>query len=351
MLQKDLLKISGRCRMTGDVLYLGYSASYVEVSFSGRTLEADIFSDGYPDEEHLRAYIAVFVDGEKIPSKRLECKKGKHTYLLYEDAFKKEQVTVRIMKYSEAAFASVGIEDIRTDGCFFKTGQESKPVIEFIGDSITCGYGVDAEHELIPFHTKEENPWEAYACRTAEKLGMEFELVSWSGNGIISHYVDPDVDEPRLERFLMPGLYDYTDRELDERLGFEETEIWNPSRKPEVIVINLGTNDCSYTREIPERNARFQEEYRKFVKHVRSKNPDALIVLLFGIMDTRLNGEIQNAAEMLQAEGDTRLYVLKAPLQLDEDGRGADFHPSKVTHEKVAELLSSFLMEKRSTER
>lgn len=221
-------------------------------------------------------------------------------------------------------------------------------MIEFIGDSITCGYGVDAANELVTFHTKDENPWEAYACKTAEKCDMDFSLISWSGNGIISHYIDPEVNERRLERFLMPGLYDYTDRELDERFGKKEFRSWEPEQKPDVVVINLGTNDCSYTREIPERSAFFQEEYKKFLKHVREKNQDAMMVALYGIMDERLNSEIESSVKELREEGDRHIFALHAPLQNAEiDGMGADYHPSRSTHEKVANLLADFIMEKK----
>lgn len=340
MLQKELLRISGRHSFIDDVLYLGYSASFVEFLLEGKKLEAVITSDCIPDEEHLRGRIAVFYDNEDKPAKRIELKKGSHTYTIYESR-ETASVKIRIMKYSEAAFASVGIEDLIVEGNLIALPKEHKKKIEFIGDSITCGYGIEAENELITFHTKDENPWEAYACKTARKLDMDFELVSWSGNGIITHYVDPSVNEVRLDKPLMPELYPYTDRELEERKKLP-LEKWVPLEKPDIIVVNLGTNDCSFTREIGERNTLFKKEYQKFLELVRSLNPQAKIIAVCGIMDARLNQEMEEVVTSLQ-KNDSKLFYQKYPVQLAEDGRGADYHPSLITHEKVAVALSEYI--------
>ncbi len=338
MLESKFLYVGGRHSFFDDVLYLGYSASYVDVCFSGKKLEADILSDQLPDEEHLRGWIAIFEGDNEKPIQKIELKKGKHTYTLFEEKENIDHIKIRIMKYSEAAFASVGIVDFRTDGVFHKVIHDHKKKIEFVGDSITCGYGLEAPHELITFHTKDENPWDAYACKTARKCQMDFELISWSGNGIITHYVDPDVNELRLEKPLMPELYPYTDWELHQRLGIVPQK-WEPETKPDIVVVNLGTNDCSYTREIKERNLVFSDAYKKFLLQVRECNPDAEMIVVCGIMDVRLNEEMKQIVGELQQQ-DTKLHFIKMPVQAVEDGRGADYHPSKVTHEKVSEMLT-----------
>jgi hypothetical protein len=40
-----------------------------------------------------------------------------------------------------------------------------------------------------------------------------------------------------------------------------------------------------------------------------------------------------------------RIDFLKLPEQQEEDGIGADFHPSKVTHQKTAGLLTKKIRE------
>ena len=74
------------------------------------------------------------------------------------------------------------------------------------------------------FNTTQENPWEAYAAKTARHFNADFNCVSWSGIGVISSWTEEDV--PNTE-WLMPMLYKYTDAALDNDLGKTEFEIWD----------------------------------------------------------------------------------------------------------------------------
>ena len=341
---KEFYRIGGRYTLHEDILYLGYSASYLEFSFCGKKLSAEMISDGFPEDEALRARVAVFVNDEEEPRNRIKLEKGTALYDLCE-LETEEPVTIRIMKYSEAAFASVGIVDvILHGGTIGALTKKNRLKMEFIGDSITCGYGIEADNEMIPFNTATENPWEAYACRTARLLDADYQLISWSGDGIITHYIDESVNEVRTEKPLMPELYRYTDEELADRLLIQP-EIWTNKEPMDIVVINLGTNDASYTRTIPEREAQFKPEYKKFLHQVREANREAAIVVVFGIMDGRLNDVIRDTVIECQAE-DHRLFYYESPQQDLADGLGSDFHPSKVTHKKVADGLSRFIREK-----
>jgi hypothetical protein len=203
---KNLYCVCGRHTYQDGILYLAYSAAYVEFDFYGGSVEAELVSDGYCDEENLRAWAAVFVDGGNIPVSRFALKKGRNKYIIYENG-DKAQHRVRIMKYSEAAFATMGICSIEIfDGKPMEYVKTDRRLIEFVGDSITCGYGIEGVFGKDEFKTSQENPWNAYACKTAVGLGCDFELVSWSGDGIISSWVDESVNEPKLDTPLLPSF-------------------------------------------------------------------------------------------------------------------------------------------------
>ena len=136
----------------------------------------------------------------------------------------------------------------------------------------------------------------------------------------------------------------WSQEELADRLLIQP-EIWTNKEPMDIVVINLGTNDASYTRTIPEREAQFKPEYKKFLHQVREANREAAIVVVFGIMDGRLNDVIRDTVIECQAE-DHRLFYYESPQQDFADGLGSDFHPSKVTHKKVADGLSRFIREK-----
>ncbi|MFR5051646.1 MAG: hypothetical protein ACLTCP_10230 [Ruminococcus bicirculans (ex Wegman et al. 2014)] len=57
---------------------------------------------------------------------------------------------------------------------------------------------------------------------------------------------------------------------------------------PQIIVINLGTNDDSYCRDHKDRQAVFSKLYADFLAVVREKNPQAYILCTVGIMGERI---------------------------------------------------------------
>lgn len=339
-------RLGGRYTWQEKTLYLAYSASYIEFCCEGScTVTADLISDGIPEGKEFAAWAAVFVNDEEQPSRRFELQKGSNIYTLYA-AEKKENVKIRLMKYSEAAFSSLGIEAIYVEsGELLTPPQEPKKVIQFIGDSITCGYGIEGKVDIDLFTTKQENPWNAYACRTARLLNADFELVSWSGNGIISHYVDETVNEQRHDKPWMQELYPYSDRELEERLGRSEAEltVWKREQEPDVIVVHLGTNDGSYTRFVEERNVLFVEGYVSFLKQIRQQHERASIICMLGVMRQELNDHVAKAVAITRQQGDGNVYFLEVPLAREWDGLGTDYHPSMGTHEKMAELLAQYI--------
>ncbi len=335
------IKTEGRTLADGTVRYLGWSGSSITFAFKGKKAVATLVSDAGAYGDTQLAQMQVFVNGEAGKRFRLEEKEEKVT--LYESAEEKT-VTIKLMKLSEAAFSYCGIKEIETDSEELLAVTEEKSMkIEIIGDSITCGYGVEAESELVNFTTDTENPTKSYSLLLARALDAEVNLVCWSGNGLTSHYVAPEVEEPRLE-MLMPELYDYTDLSLSKRLFKEESqwEKWNfEGFKPQMIFINLGTNDCSWCREIADRNDNFKKVYVEFLKNIRSHNAEAKIFCMLGMMDTRLNTVVSAAVEAYRKEsGDENVTWLELPLQTPAvDGYGADYHPSPSTHIKTRDYI------------
>ncbi len=104
--------------------------------------------------------------------------------------------------------------------------------IEVIGDSISAGYGVDGANETCPFTSDTENNYLAYSALTGRLVGAETTIVAWSGRGVYRNYngeVAP----------TMPEIYGRT-------IADEEQPAWDfSSWVPQVVVINLGTNDFS----------------------------------------------------------------------------------------------------------
>lgn len=327
----------GRTLMRNGTLWLGYSLTGAEFDFDGTSLSAELTTDWVNDEawkENFQPYMAVLVNGKLL--KRFAVNEGTAEYELYRSE-KAEKVRIRLVKLSENAFSKVGVLSFSANnGKLTATKPCSERRIEFVGDSITCGFGIEGKSVCDNFKTSTENPLINYASLTANELCAEYQLTSWTAIGVYSNSVkDESVTEPD-NAWTMPVIYDYTDKGTDGNLGFEP-EKWDFSRfAPQLIVVNLGTNDKDFTRGIPERTAAFENCYREFIAHIREKNPQAHIICALGAMGRELLPQVENAVKSL---ADERITSLGFDVQREEDGIGSEWHPSAVTHRKMADKL------------
>src|SRR4051812_14494366 len=136
--------------------------------------------------------------------------------------------------------------------------------LQFIGDSITCGYGIDAADQYERFSPATENHYRAFGALAARALGAEAVTVAYSGKGLYRNF-GGDTVEP------MP--------ELHERVLLERRDRWDFTRwTPDAVVINLGTNDFGPGDPGP----RFGEAYRAFLARLKANHPGAHILCTLG---------------------------------------------------------------------
>lgn len=337
-------KITGRTLWFEETRYLSYSGSTASFTFKGKNVKACLCSDCEKQEENMYAWIAVYIDKEREPSKRICLTEKEAEYTLYE-AQEERMVTITIMKYSEAPMGMCGIKYIEIDSDeLYAPPAVKERKIEIIGDSITCGYGVEAESEEIPFSTNTENPTKSYSMLTAQAFDADVALVSWSGNGLQSHYVEETAEKPD-DKWLMQEVYQYTDLSGSARLLGEDSqdrfEKWDFANfVPDIILINLGTNDCSWCKDIQTRRDEFYKRYIDFIMQVRKANENVPILCMLGTMDQRVIKEVEKAVHAVdETLTDARVYFLSLPAQDAQNGYGADWHPSEITQKQTAEIV------------
>jgi lysophospholipase L1-like esterase len=236
--------------------------------------------------------------------------------------------TIEVYRRTEGSFGPSIIGEVALEGELLPPPAVTRRM-EVIGDSITCGYGNEGPDKFCNFSADTENHYLAYGPVAARLVGAEIVTVAWSGKGVVNNYGD-DTFEP------LPQIYDRT-------LASDPGIAWDFSWQPDVVVINLGTNDFS-TDGDPAEDV-FVPAYVDFLAHLRDVYPDALILpiapLLGGEELTMVEGYIQSAIDMRAAAGDTNLAF--ANVNVDPIGWGCDYHPSVATHEAMAELLADEL--------
>lgn len=335
------VKPLGRTLFDEGLLWCAFSGTGAEFTCTGSEctvkIQGDRVSQSSSNDGNY-ARIAIYVDGERVIDDMIDQPEKSYT-------FQAENADVRIIKLSETAMSCFAVKEISVTGGEIKPAENRDLFIEFVGDSITCGYGVDDEDKMHHFSTATEDVTKAYAYQTAQALGADHSMVSISGYGIISGYTDGDepVKAQTIPQYYEKLGFSYGDFGLDKPHNYK----WDFSRQPDLVVINLGTNDDSYCKDNADRQNEYREGYIELLKKIRKNNPDAKILCTLGIMGNRLFPTIQQAVSDYTAEtGDANIDTMKfTPQSEAEDGIAADWHPSYKTHTKAAKMLTEKIKE------
>ena len=106
--------------------------------------------------------------------------------------------------------------------------------------------------------------------------------------------------------------------------------------QPDVIVVNLGTNDSVGTKnmEMVERAA------EGFLKKIRDCNPKSYILWCYGMLGDEICSVLENAVQNYKVKtGDARVEFVKLPDTLAGEF-GSRQHPGHISHEKAAKVLT-----------
>ncbi len=349
------VKYLGRTLYRDGVLWLALSGSGIEFNYRGTDLLVTILGDDNAASGVEQARIAIYIDDTRVIDDMIVTPQKTYSIIetglaagssLSDKDLANTKHRIRIIKLTEAPMSVFGIKEllVNNDASLSPTADKALK-LEFIGDSITCGYGVDDEDLSHTFSTKTEDVTKAYAYLAARILDADYSMVSYSGYGVYSGYTEEDersVDE------LVPPYYPLVGYSRGTVNGKPVTAAdWNfSSYVPELIVINLGTNDDSYCRDIPERQEEFVVYYKNFLKLVHEKNPNAYLLCTYGLMNTRLTPFIEKAVSLYTEEtAHSRISFLPLPMQTEADGYVVDYHPHPDTHKKTAKIVSDRIRE------
>lgn len=343
---EENVKVIGRTYLdVTNQRWLCNTASGIEFTFKGTKGSINILGDflATGSSDNNKARFAIYVNDKLFADEMMD--KESKTFEFYNGDV--ATVKVKVLKLSESASATIGIGAIKvtsTNGIEPTKAQAHR--IEFIGDSITCGYGVDDENINGGFKNATEDGTKTYAYKTAQTLGADYSMVSVSGIGVVSNYTSAGV---KNDDNVMPKFY--------EKIGYTWSAFgdWSSPAKmdwdfdkyqPEAVVVNLGTNDSSYVANDATRKAEFVTAYVDFLKKIRKNNPDATIFCTLGIMGADLYPQVEEAAKKYTAQtGDTNITCMKFDNQNMADGICVDWHPSEKTHAKAAAKLSAYIKE------
>jgi len=202
--------------------------------------------------------------------------------------------------------------------------------IEFIGNSITSGFGDEGETSDCHFSPLTENANMSYASITSRALNADYALISYSGRGVVRNYGDVN----KTSKDPMPSLYDRT-------CFYDSTTKWNFSKWiPQAVVINLGTNDFS-TKPYPDKDV-FQNAYLDLINRARALYPGVDIFCVGGPMTEEpcvsyVREVVVNDQKMKREKNVFFIEIKKSSLAPTD--WGCDEHPNILGMQKMADAL------------
>ena len=321
--------VEGRTINKDNVLHFCYPGTAFTIKFDGSgTLTAKLKANA--------GYYAVSVDGGEFT---------KFSTHGYDDGIREFELantaagthTVKLMLVTEAYNVRPEFHGfvLPSGAKVLKVDTKKRPKIEFIGNSITCGYGNEAQSENDHFADSTSNFAKSFAGITIKNLDAISMVVARSGIGIYKNFGDTVTGS----RWPMPRVY-------ENALINDTTTKWDFSQfKPDIVVLGLGTNDLSENNYNYEK---FAVSYIAFIKQIRQHYPAAKIVLLNSPMlhyqqAQHLTDVIFNSISAMRVINDMKIYTFSFQEQDDSLGYGADWHPSAKRAAEMARYLTYYL--------
>ena len=328
----------GRTVFENGIRWCSYSGSGIEFDCLGESVDVTLLSDTQSQPYSHKPRVAITVNDEFVFDETLSTNEQQIHISLSEYT---GSVIVRIIKQSESMFSSFGIGEISVmEKRAIRPTHDKAVKIEFIGDSITAGYGIDEENYHASFSTATENFTKTYAYQTAKALDAQYSAVAFSGYGVLSGATSGG----RLNSDAT--IFKFYDKAITNK-KFENDEnlyIWDNSKfNPDIVVINLGTNDASYCSTAVRRSA-FCDKYVELLETVRQSNPDAFILCVLGDVNNSLFSSIETAIDTFkQSTGDTRLASSIIRYDMRNTGAVIDGHPTQQGHQLAAQDLTQII--------
>ena len=328
------VRLLGRTICENQVAILAHSATGIEFNVNAKRLTVTMVEDSWSRQSR----IVAFFNGERILDEML--RSNIKEFVIF-DSDEVKQGVVQILKVTESTWSNVGIKKVSTD----KNGSISPTApkdikIEFIGDSATAGYGVDETDFTKHFRVETEDITKTYAYKAALALDADFSIICASGWGVVSGATGW---EKRTD-MLIPDIYGKVGTTKDVAVGTVkpgEMEWDFAAYKPDIIMVLLGANDQSYTKHDEDKKKEYKDAYVEFIKDIRNKNPDSYILCCLGLAPDYLYPEMLDAVSDYKAQtNDSNVGSFKlSPHNGQEDGFGADYHPTEKAYERAAKEL------------
>ena len=238
--------------------------------------------------------------------------------------------TVTVQKRTEAEQGRTTLYGIEADGALLDLPPAPSRLIEFIGDSHTCGYGTEGKTASEPFTPETENCDLAWGCIVARCFDADYVLTAHSGQGIVRNWADEKETSDLTMRQRILRTFDMTDSPRWDFRGY----------KPDIVVIKLGTNDCS--TGITPSEAAFGKAFRELYGALREHYGSVPILYVIPDGAEAFYPYMQSVMAGLE-DGDLHCVMHFTGITNQDGDLGAGYHPNHRGHRKFAAAVIPYI--------
>ncbi|WP_198315783.1 RICIN domain-containing protein [Chitinophaga tropicalis] len=298
------IRYFGRWDFSDSSRYTSYwGGAYIKVNFTGTTVK---IKTGNTSNFYARIdngpWISYKNAGGVIDLTAVPLASGTHT------------LSVAQGRDYDYVFSFMGL--ILDAGAVTSKPSVSPYIIEYIGDSITAGYLNDQANVSD------------YAWICSEELGAEHTQIAYPGIALVSSPRHGTAMDAQYFRLQPPN--------------YASSPAWDFSRyTPQIVVINLGTNDSDYE----DADSTFRAVYTGLLAGIRSRFPQAEIFVMRTFLGIRSLPTVA-AVEDRAVAGDRKVHYINTEgwlTQSTSDYLPDNLHPSEAGHIKAAALLKAVL--------
>jgi lysophospholipase L1-like esterase len=341
------IRYVGRLDFTNpDSPRMAFPAITIETRFEGDAIDMRL-NESAPGGPAGAAYYDVSIDSGP-PSKLMACRQ--QTLYPLARSLASGTHTIRISRRTEAQVGKTFFLGFRVrPGTAVSLPAAPLRLLEFVGDSITCGYGDEVstnDPNSYKFTSTNENALLAYGAVTAGTLSADYVAVAASGRGMVRNYTGGS-------GLTGPEFYELADPDASDKT-------WDHARyTPDVIVVNLGTNDFSpglSADELTTMRSDYRQKYADLLVRLRELHPLATLIAAVGPMMTdsypsgyqawtSMRSDVTQTVDARVAAGDSNVFYLEFSPQ--SGPYGEDWHPTIATHQQMANVLVPFIQDQK----
>ncbi|MDE5852365.1 MAG: GDSL family lipase [Alistipes sp.] len=255
------IRYIGRTAVSDEGVSFDWSGCTMVCRFTGRTLALRV-------SDTRKNYYNLTVDGRDAG---VVVVTGRDTLITLAANLPRGEHLLRMQKRTEAEQGCTTIHAVLLDkdGRLLPAPAAPQRHIEFIGNSLTCGYGTEGLTPDEPFKAETENCDKSFSCIIARYFGADYTLISHSGQGAARNYGDKNTASTLTMVQRIGRTFD-----------LREAPAWDFAKapfRPDLVVINLGTNDFS-TLPHPSREE-FRTAYLQILATLREAYGDRTPIL------------------------------------------------------------------------